>query len=502
MSRELMLVDLSSLAYPIWHTSQADPDPNHTSHQVVARVRSLTANHPHVAICCDSGRSFRKDVSASYKANRPEHDATLQHQITLAREQLEGDGFPVWATPGFEADDLIASATAKALLEPETGVLIVTGDKDLLQLVEPRVRAMSAKDGSIVDAEGVAAKFGVLPTQMRDYLTLVGDASDNIKGAKGIGPKKAVELLARFGSLDNLYAELDAVGGSGLGLPPACVAALKEFRAQLPVTRDLITLRADVEIPFHEIAADRVEKTRETFDTFATEGESADSDPADQAPLPTPAHVVPPTTTAGASDLAPADTSATGLMKRESTDLQAPVEWQLQPQTIRDARVLAKDMYDSRMFSAYGTPQGVLSTIMVGRELGLPAMASLRSIHNIEGRHSLSAALMAALVLKSGLAEYFEPISFSETEATFETKRKGARNPVRLTHTFEMGLKAWPKEKADWEKRFQASGWGRNPTDMCVARAQARLARMVYPDLLAGLYSPEELEEMREQRVA
>mgnify|MGYP000098853432 CR=1 FL=1 len=90
----------------------------------------------------------------------------------------------------------------------------------------------------------------------------------------------------------------------------------------------------------------------------------------------------------------------------------APSDWerQLDPRSMAQARVLAKDMFDSRMFSAYGTPQGVLSTVMVGRELGLPAMASLRSIHNIDGRHAMSASLMVALILKSGLAEYFEPL--------------------------------------------------------------------------------------------
>jgi len=87
----------------------------------------------------------------------------------------------------------------------------------------------------------------------------------------------------------------------------------------------------------------------------------------------------------------------------------------------------------------------------------------------------------------------------SDTEATYETKRKGARNPVRLTHTIEMARQAWPKTKADWEKSFLASGWGRNPTDMLVARSSSRLARMVYPDLLSSLYTPEELAEIREQ---
>ena len=88
----------------------------------------------------------------------------------------------------------------------------------------------------------------------------------------------------------------------------------------------------------------------------------------------------------------------------------APPEWErgLEPRSMDDARQLAKWMHESRMFSAYGTPQAVLSTMLLGRELGMPAMAALRSVHVIEGKHSLSADLMVALVLKSGMAEYFQ----------------------------------------------------------------------------------------------
>jgi hypothetical protein len=154
------------------------------------------------------------------------------------------------------------------------------------------------------------------------------------------------------------------------------------------------------------------------------------------------------------------------------------------------AERLAKILFDSRMFSAYGTPQAVLSTIMVGRELGVPAMGSLRTVHVIDGKHSLSASLMVALILKSGMCEYFDPISFSDTEATFETKRKGARNPVKLTHTLEMAKMAGLVKPG--------SGWVKNPTDMLTARAQSRLARLVYPDLLASLYTPEELADFRD----
>jgi 5'-3' exonuclease len=490
MSAEVVLIDLSSIAHPIYHVCQSDPDPNKTSQQIVARVLALANGHPKVIVCCDSGRSFRHDLSPEYKANRPPQEAALHHQIALAREQLQREGFPVWSAKGFEADDVIASAAVK-LTGPDAPadqtVLIVSADKDLLQLVGPRVRAMSARDGSIADAEAVGTKFGVMPAQMRDYLTLVGDSSDNIRGAAGIGPKKATDLLAKFGSLDSLYQQLDERGGAVLGLPPAISKVLREFKGQMEATRALVTLRLDVDLPWAELDAPRVSQAAQSFGDF-------DLEPADEAgdeeelPTPKPPIVTPAVGTTDVPSSAPGLALAVRPPDVEMSQA-ATGEWerQLDPRTMKDARVLAKDMHDSRMFAAYGSPQAVLSTVMVGRELGLPAMASLRSIHVVEGRHTLSAALMVALVLKSGMAEYFEPISFGDTEATFETKRKGARNPVRLTHTIDMAKTA--------QLLKPSSNWEKVPTDMLVARAQSRLARMVYPDLLAGLYTPDELKE-------
>jgi 5'-3' exonuclease len=475
VNAEVVLIDLSSIAHPIWHVTQSDPDPNKASQQTVARVRSLAANHPRAAICCDSGRSFRKDIAESYKANRPPAEAMLNHQIDLAREQLAGDGFPVWALKGYEADDLIASAV-EVFTEGGGAALVVSADKDLLQLVGPRVRVMNARDGSIFDAEAVKAKFGVRPDQMRDYLTLVGDSSDNIKGVAGIGPKKAADLLTRFETLEKVY---EVLGQSGHSIQPACAKALQEFWPHVDVTRSLVTLRTDADLPFDEINEPRVPKEVAGFAEFDLDADDAD---VEAAPVQAPA----------GPHAAPAP-EPTGLVVREPESIiVAPAQWerQLDPRSMKDARVLAKDMYDSRMFSAYGTPQAVLSTVMVGRELGLPAMASLRSIHNIEGRHALSASLMVALILKSGMAEYFDPVEFDETHAVYETQRKGARKPITLTHTIAMAMTAGLVKPN--------SNWVKVPTDMLVARAQSRLARMVYPDIIGSLYTPDELAELRE----
>ncbi|MDP3767054.1 MAG: 5'-3' exonuclease H3TH domain-containing protein, partial [Dehalococcoidia bacterium] len=237
---EILLIDLSAIAHPIWHMSQREPDPDYTSTQIVARVRALASGHREgVAVCCDSGRSFRHDLSPDYKATRPPAEATLLHQIAVATDTLRGDGFPVWALPGFEADDVIASATAHALRTPDLTVRIVTADKDLLQLVGARVVVQSLRDGATLDAAAVREKFGVAPSQMRDYLSLVGDSSDNIAGAKGVGPRKAAELLQRYGSLDALY---HAIGQAPDSLTPGLARSLAEFQPRLAMTRALLTL--------------------------------------------------------------------------------------------------------------------------------------------------------------------------------------------------------------------------------------------------------------------
>lgn len=487
----LLLIDFSSLAYPIWSTSSTNPDPNHSSQQMVARVNNLAAGFDRTAICCDSGATFRNELSPAYKANRPEKHEGFKHQVKVALSTLAADGFPIWKAKGFEADDVIASAAKLALLRDGWTVTIATGDKDLLQLVGPRVTVKRITDGGTVDAAAVFEKFGVQPEQMRDYLTLLGDTADNVPGAAQVGGKKAAQLLATFGTVDALFTSI--ADGTAV-LTPALKKGLLEFHPNLKLTRELIALRSDVEIPFDEIDAERVPTAVKTFEVMDTGG-VADEFAAGSAsaPVPTPAAAAPCVVTTPNDSV---DGAQTGMVVRMPDVLPAPSEWerQLDPRSRSEAAILAKHMFESNMFSSYGTPQGVLSTIMVGRELGLPAMASLRSIHNVDGKHSLSSALMAALVLKSGMAEYFEPVEFSATSATFITKRKGARKEISFTYTIEEARKAWKKTQDAWDK----SGWGSHPTNMLIARAQAMLARLIYPDLLAGLYTPEELADMRE----
>lgn len=495
---DIALVDLSSIAYPLWHMSGAQPDQDWTSQQIVARVRSLTVNHPKAAICCDKGRSFRHDLAPTYKANRPDKEAPLLHQIALAKEQLAADGYPVWAIDGFEADDLIATAVLIALQLADTTVLVLSADKDLLQLVGPRVRAMSVTNGSVYDEAAVVAKFGVTPAQMCDYLTLVGDASDNIKGATGIGPKKAAELLARYETLDGIYRALTE---HGTQFKPAMATALREFEARAAETKRLCALRTDAPIPFADLDNDRAVRDmppmEAEMETTVVEPKEAADQPAASAP--SESRAPQPASGPSPQPLAPAGPQGSSQALTPEVLAPAPAEFerQLEPRSLDQAMRLANHMHTARMFSGYGSPQAVLSTILAGRELGLQAIASLRGFHVIEGKHALAADAQRGLVLRSGQAKFFRCVERTPTKATFQTHRHGEPEPVTLTYTIEEGWTAFRPElpEAERKKKWDASAWGKHPADMCAARASSKLARLVYADILFGLYSPEELRD-------
>ena len=179
----------------------------------------------------------------------------------------------------------------------------------------------------------------------------------------------------------------------------------------------------------------------------------------------------------------------TALAVREPDTLAAPpVEWerQLDPRSMKEARALATDMHASRLFSAYGNPQSVLATVLAGRELGFQAMASLRAFHVIQGKSVLSAEAIRALVLRSGKAKYFRCTERTPTRATFETKR-GDDPPLTLSYTIEEAQTAGTAKAG--------SGYTKNPADMLVARASAKLARLVYPDVTNGMYAAEEFDQ-------
>lgn len=513
----ITLIDLSSIAHPLWHsTPEADANPDALSVAILAKVRSLATGNPHVAICVDSKKSFRRALDPTYKAQRMvENRAVLYHQVDLALERLRGDGFPIWSAEGFEADDVIATACQQALEAGDHPVLIVSADKDLLQLVGANVEQKNPITGNVLDEFGVLAKFGVKPSQMRDRLTIVGDVSDNIKGVEGIGAKGAATLLENFGTLDSVYQQLDDPF-----IKPGQRKALEAFRPQLDLTRQLITLRTDVEIPFAEVLeprtakdappmSDDISEAMPSIDALV-EGEmqrlAQTPLPASVATMMMPSQSVvspPAVATAGVvpapaaqpltQPVAPPPTALAVQAPPQTPDVLAPApeEWerQLEPRSFPQAQAVANRIFESKLFGDLNNAQCALVKIMAGREVGLAAMASQRAFHLMDGKAVMAADLIRGLVMRSGKVNYFRCTERTATQATFEAQRDNDP-PITLTYTIAEGRIAFPGD----DKKFAASGWGKSPADMCVARAGSKLARLIAPDVVFGLYSPEEFD--------
>jgi DNA polymerase-1 len=190
------------------------------------------------------GPTFREERFAAYKETRPAMPEDLRGQIPLVRALLEALRLPVIEVPGFEADDVLATLVERLRAEP-VEVVLVTGDKDMLQLVGPRVRVLSPGprgDRQVFDEAAVREKWGVDPRQIPDLLALTGDTVDNIPGVPGVGPRTAARLIAQFGSVERLYENLTLVPGK-------LREALAAHRKQVLLSRELVTASTRVPLP-------------------------------------------------------------------------------------------------------------------------------------------------------------------------------------------------------------------------------------------------------------
>ena len=201
-----------------------------------------------IAVAFDmSAPTFRHEMYKDYKANRAECPADLVKQMPYFRDVVRALNISCLEKPGVEADDIIATLAVR-MQAPNQPIVIVSGDKDLCQLVNDRVEVWDAMRDVHYDRDGVAAKFGVMPEQIVDYLTLTGDSSDNVPGVKGIGPKTAQQLLAHFGTVDKMMedpAKITEISGlrGAAGIRDKILAA----KGDIQLSRDLVVLKTDVD---------------------------------------------------------------------------------------------------------------------------------------------------------------------------------------------------------------------------------------------------------------
>src|SRR6187455_2296075 len=210
-------------------------------------LRKLLADHQPQYILASfdlRGKTFRSDVAADYKANRAPMPGDLAQQIPWVHEACEAMGVPILTSQRYEADDVIGTLAMKAAAVG-FDVAIVTGDKDFFQLVHDGIKVYNPRDdGTWFDAGGVKEKFGVLPSQVVDVLALMGDSIDNIKGVPGIGEKGARDLIAQYGSLEELLAHAAEVSNKRYR------EGLLNHADDARQSRELARIRIDVPVEF------------------------------------------------------------------------------------------------------------------------------------------------------------------------------------------------------------------------------------------------------------
>jgi DNA polymerase-1 len=244
---KIVLVDGSSYLYRAYHAlpklTSSRGEPTGAIHGVLNMIARLMAEEDteHFVVVFDApGKTFRDHLYPEYKANRDAMPDDLREQIQPLLDTIPAMGLPLLRIEGVEADDVIGTLSRQAAASG-MDVLISTGDKDMAQLVNDRVTIVNTMTGAVLDRDGVKEKFDVFPEQIIDWLALVGDSSDNIPGVPKVGAKTAAKWLNEYGTADGIVENAEAIKGK-VG------ESLRDNLEQLSLSRELATIRQDVEL--------------------------------------------------------------------------------------------------------------------------------------------------------------------------------------------------------------------------------------------------------------
>ncbi|MCR9987608.1 MULTISPECIES: DNA polymerase I [Vibrio diabolicus subgroup] len=250
----LILIDGSSYLYRAFHaypgTMSNGEIPTNAVYGVVNMLRSMMRQFAseRIAVVFDAkGKTFRDDMYAEYKANRPPMPDDLRCQIEPLHNVIRAMGLPLICVPGVEADDVIGTLAHQAS-QKGMPVLISTGDKDMAQLVDDNITLINTMTNVVMDREGVVEKFGIPPELIIDYLALMGDKVDNIPGVPGVGDKTATALLQGIGGLTKLYENLDDIAALGFRGSKTMAKKLIDNKENAMLSYELATIKLDVEL--------------------------------------------------------------------------------------------------------------------------------------------------------------------------------------------------------------------------------------------------------------
>jgi len=428
----LALIDFSSLFHRLWNVNRVEVE-----HKCLSFVSRL--NEDEVIICLDSPPYERKKEAPSYKANRDVPDPELVGLLRSTIDKLADDGYKIARCDGWEADDVIATLVTQ---NTEDGVVVYGTDKDILQVCDLKVPFTD-------EVKTPESTLGVPRELVVDYLSLVGDSSDNVQGVSGIGPKTAVKMLQKFGTLKGIR---DAVKTHPESFTEKTSVAIYEAEEWLDQTVKLITLRTDLEISFEKRERKEVEYVEcETVEQDQSQSTSHNNDE--------PHYIV----------------------KHEPVDYRHSLE----PVGIEQAFRFAQMAVRSALYPKFKSPEQCMMVVMRGKAFGLDATTSLDSIDMIQGKPTLKAQLIAGIIMSSPKCEFLECVSLSSDSCTWETKRVGNRS---------MQSRTWTIKDAERMGLASKDNWRKQPDVMLQWRCLTALARQVYPDLMLGIYAPEEFE--------
>ena len=487
----ILAVDISALFSQFWEVdSGKGRDFDAPRQSTINAVRRWREGHDRVAICCDSGKSFRSQIWTSYKANRPDRGEAYRNQIRLTTEALASDGCSVFRAPQYkgelyaEADDVIGSLCAWAY-ESGHAVTILSSDKDLMQLVTDTVslvRPLDKEHTTFGPAE-VKAKLGIDPHLVPQWLALAGDASDNYKPYQGIGDKRAIDLIKRYGHALGVFSEkvnmAELAQILGAKLAETFVAAGPEpGRKALEVA----TIVRDIPLDFEVLAGEPVFQKVIPMDTQPIEATpESQPQPAQQAPQ---VALVP------------------TIQTRQQIDRSSP--WALQPTGQKGLVDFAGYVVDSRLFPNIKDHAAAIVVIAWGQNLGVPAMIALTQAYVVHGRVGCSAQFIAGLIKSNATCIKFHIAETDDKHATVIYQRKGEPEGKYTFRWEEAEKRGLTKQTRNGEP----SMWVKFPAVMCRWAAMRECARMVWPDVATGVYTPDEIaqgdlpEEMVAQMVA
>ena len=441
---ETAIVDFSALFHRLYHANREE-----AVHRTLSIIRGLEEKR--VIIAIDSPPYKRKEIDSNYKSNRDIPDPELVGQCRAAQEALESDGYEIAYVDKWEADDVIGSL----LRDVEANVY--GADKDLLQvseIIDPLSREMKTAEDHL----------GVESHQVIDYLCLVGDTSDNIKGVDGIGPKTARRMLEKYGTLSEILSavKLDSNGNS---FTPKTKESIIESLMWLDTTRELVTIRTDLDVQIKKRNKPDVE-----------------------------IEPVPETKTIEKTE------EPRYIAKVENIDFRRSIE----PIGIEQSFRFAQMAHRSALYQQFKSPEQIMMVIMRGRAFGLDVTTALDSMNMIQGRPTMSASMIAGLIMASPVCEFLECKYFGEDKSIWETKRVGGRNVISRTFTIEEAIRAgdnmqpeyvWTNgKKQKTGKMVLKDNWNKRQGVLLQWRCVTALARQVYPDIMLGIYGREEFE--------